>query len=93
MELREIAKWSMPEKNSLFYYLNNFNGVAQIKSQLFSKKVCLWDMFAYSIFTVPGQHEISMETDHTHWRRKELNCVWAAFCHLHGAICAKYLSA
>lgn len=85
---------SAKEKNSLlFYYLNNFNGVTQINSQLFSKNVCFRDMFAYSIFTIPGQHEISMETDHTYWRRKELNCVWAAFCHLHGAICAKHLSA
>lgn len=81
------------EYSLLFYYLTNFNGVTQIKSWLFSKKVCFWDMFACSIFTVPSQHEISMETDHTHWRRKELNCVWTAFCYLHGAICAKYLSA
>lgn len=80
------------EYSLLFYYLKKFNGVTQIKLWLFSKKVCFWDMFAYSIFTVPSQHEISMETDHTHWRRKELTCVWTAFCHLHGAICAKYLS-
>lgn len=67
--------------------------MTQIKSQIFSKKVCFWDMFAHSISTILGQHEISMETDVHILEKKELNCVWAAFCHLHGAICAKYLSA
>ena len=55
--------------------MNSFNGVTQIKSQIFSKKVCFLDMFAYSISTIPGQHEISMETDHTYWRRKN----WIVF--------------